>query len=264
MRRLLYLIPIMTMLGCAHQLERGLSEKDAQEAVVILRQHGIDAETRLEVDDKKGPSWDVAVKGGSDAVFEAWNVLRENGLPRNKEPGLTEVYANASLIPTAGEEKARLLVGLSGELAGTLRSIAGVVDAHVNVVLPDDNPLLDTSQQPPATASVLLQYQGNQPPLTEEEVKSLVAKGVQGLSPTEVSVVMKRVSEKQLPRRAFGPLLAQEWIVIGALGVSAITGLGALALVFISQRRQRVIKDLERQLKRALDADKLQSISAEV
>jgi type III secretion protein J len=263
MRRLLCLIPILTLLGCSHPLESGLSEKDAQEVVVTLRQHGIDAETKLDATDKKGSSWNVEVKGGSDAVVEAWNVLRENGLPRDKQPGLSEVFENAGMIPTAGEEKARLLVGLSGELASTLRSIAGVVDAHVNVVLPDDNPLLDKSQQLPATASVLLQYQGNQPPLTDNEVKSLVAKGVQGLSPTEVSVVMKRVSDQQLPRRIYGPLLAQEWILLAALTISAITGLGALVLVFVSQRRQRVIKDLERQLKRVPDSKGLESLKAE-
>jgi type III secretion protein J len=250
MRRLLCLIPIVVMLGCAHPLESGLSERDAQEVVVTLRQHGIDAETQLDAADKKGSSWDVEVKGGSDAVVEAWNLLRENGLPRDKQPGLSEVFENAGMIPTASEEKARLLVGLSGELAETLRSVAGVVDAHVNVVLPDNNPLLDKSQQLPPTASVLLQYQGAQPPLIDDEVKRLVAKGVQGLSPTEVSVVMKRVSDKQLPPRTFGPLLVQEWIVIAALTMCAITGLGALVLVFVSQRRQRLIKNLERELKR--------------
>jgi type III secretion protein J len=263
MRRLIYLMPIVMLAGCAHPLESGLSERDAQEVVVTLRQHGIDAVTKLDAGDKKGSTWDVEVKGGSDTVVEAWNVLRENGLPRDKEPGLEEVFANSGMIPTAGEEKARLLVGLSGQLARTLRSIAGVVDAHVNVVLPDDNPLLDKSQQLPATASVLLQYQGDQPPLKEDEVKSLVAKGVQGLNPTQVSVVMKRVSDKQLPRRTFGPLLEQEWTVIAALTLSAITGLGALVLVFVSQKRKHVIKQLELQLKRVPDSKALESLKAE-
>jgi type III secretion protein J len=115
-RRLICLLPLLILTACSRQLENGLTEKDAQEIVVVLRQHGIEAETQLDAADKKGSTWDVTVKGGSDKLVEAWNVLRENGLPRDKQSGLEDVYANAGMIPTASEEKARLLVGLSGEL----------------------------------------------------------------------------------------------------------------------------------------------------
>lgn len=263
MRRFIYLLPLLILAGCSRQLENGLNEKDAQEVVVTLRQHGIDAETQLDAGDKKGSTWDVTVKGGSDKLVEAWNVLRQSGLPRRKESGLEDVYANAGMIPTASEEKARLLVGLSGELERTLRSVSGVVDAHVNVVLPDDNPLLDKTQQLPATSSVLLQYQGDQPPLKADEVKSLVAKGVQGLSPDEVSVVMKKVNGVPIPPITYGPLLASEWTVLIALAISIITGVTALSLVFISQKRKRTIKKLERQLRNQGESKQLESVGVE-
>jgi type III secretion protein J len=96
MPRLIYLLPLLLLAGCSRQLENGLTEKDAQEIVVTLRQHGIDAETTLNAADKKGSTWDVTVKGGSDKVVQAWNVLRENGLPRDKESGMEEVFANSA------------------------------------------------------------------------------------------------------------------------------------------------------------------------
>src|SRR6185312_12407518 len=130
-----------------------------------------------------------------------------------KVQGLDDVFSSSGMIPTAGEEKAKLLTGLSGELTRTLQSMPGVVDARVQVVLPDENPLLDKSEQNPPTASVLLRYRGDRSPLTEAEVKSLVAKGIEGLSPDQVAVVLKKVEEHTLPPRYYGPLLVNEWIV---------------------------------------------------
>jgi type III secretion protein J len=138
------------------------------------------------------------------------------------------------------------MVGLAGELTNTLDSINGIVDAHVNVVVPDNGPLLDKSQQNPPTASVLVRYQGNQPPLTEAEVKSLVAKGVEGLTADNVSVVWKRVADKPLPARSYGPLLANEWTVLFALTFGGVTSAGSLALLFVNRRRKLQIHKLQR------------------
>jgi type III secretion protein J len=250
MLRAFCIVPVILLLAaCSRRLATGLSERDAQEIVVTLREHGIDAMTEMELGSKKDASgWQVNVRGGSDRVVEAWSVLRQNGLPREKDPGLKGVFANAGMIPTAGEEKARLMVGLAGELTNTLNSITGVVDAHVNVVVPDNNPLLDKSEQNPPSASVLVRYQGNQPPLTETEIKNLVARGVEGLALDNVSVVWKRVPDKPLPPRTYGPLLANEWVVLGALTFAGLTSAGALALVFVSRRRKLQIKELEQEI----------------
>jgi len=257
MLRAFYILPVILLLAaCSRRLATGLNERDAQEIVVTLRQHGIDAETEIEPSAKKGAStWQVNVLGGGDKVVEAWNLLSENGLPRRKDPGLEAVFANSGMIPTAGEEKARLMVGLAGELTNTLDSINGVVDARVNVVVPDTNPLLDKSQQNPPTASVLVRYQGNQSPLTEAEVKNLVAKGVEGLTPDNVSVVWKRVADRPLPPRTYGPLLANELVVLGALTLAGLTSVGSLALVFVSRRRRLQIKKLEHKIEKAALTD---------
>src|SRR5581483_4691101 len=114
---LLFLPILLLLAGCAStSLRTGLSEKDAQEIVVLLHDNGITAHAEKETGEKKDtPTWQVKVMGGSDRLTAAWRILAENGLPREQARGLQEVFASSGMIPTASEEKARLLVGLSGE-----------------------------------------------------------------------------------------------------------------------------------------------------
>src|SRR5580698_10944238 len=101
---------LLSVAACTRQLETGLTENDAQQIVVLLRENGINATTELDPSQKKdAAAWLVNVRGQSDTVVRAWKILNENGLPREKVKGLDDVFANSGMIPTAGEEKARLL-----------------------------------------------------------------------------------------------------------------------------------------------------------
>jgi len=250
MRRILFLLPVLALLSaCTRQLDTGLPEQEAQEMVVILRQNGMSAYAEVEPASKgESPTWQVRIPGNNDQLAAAWNVLHANGLPRDKAWGLSQVFSNVGLIPTAGEEKARLLVGLAGELTQTLRSLPGVIDARVHVVIPDNSPLLDKKDQSPTTASVLVRYRGDHPPLKEEEIRAFVAKGVEGLTPDNVSVIQMRVEDKPLPPSRLGPWATNEWVTMAALALSGITGLSALALMVVSKRRGLKIQKLERRL----------------
>ena len=96
----LFLFAIVFLSGCSRQLETGLTEQDAHQIVVVLRENGISAETVMESGQKKdGSSWQVSVRGQNDAVIRAWKILRENGLPREKVKGLDDVFANSGMIP---------------------------------------------------------------------------------------------------------------------------------------------------------------------
>jgi type III secretion protein J len=252
MRRVFYCCPLLVVCvlfvaGCSRQLETGLSESDAQQIVVLLRENGINASTELDPT-QKVPTWLVNVQGRSDTVIKAWKLLRENGLPREKVKGLDDVFANAGMIPTAAEEKARLMSGLSGELTRTLDSLPGVVDSRVQVVLPDVTPLIDKSEQSPPTASVLIQFRGSEPPLKESEVKSLMAKGVEGLTPENVAVVFKKVEVTPIPVEVLGPLSLSSWLELLAVGLAGVTSVGSLVVLGRSQQRKLKIKSLEKQL----------------
>jgi len=230
-------------------LQTSLTEEDAQEIVVLLNQNGIEASAIKAAGEKKGEeSWSVVVHGGDQNLARAWRVLEENGLPRQKDRGLEDVFSNSGMIPTATEEKARLLVGISGEISRTLKSIAGVVDAHVLVVLPDSSPLLDKSERTPPTASVLIKYRGSDLPLNEEDVKKLVARAVEGLQPENVAVVYKKVELKPIENRNLIPLFGNQEFLLAAIALLAILSVGCLALVARNRMQRSKIDKLEQQL----------------
>jgi type III secretion protein J len=253
LRKLALAACLLPLCGClSRDLQSGLSEQDAQEIVVVLKQSGLDAYPEREAggDRDSAPAWTVKVKGGSRNLLAAWQILQDNGLPRQKVKGLEEVFASKGMIPTASEEKARMLLALSGELTRTIKSVSGVVDARVQVVLPENSPLVDKSQWSPPTASVLVKHRGL-PPLSEDEVKNLVARGVEGLQPANVAVVYKSINAAPPPNRDITWYLSDAYIVAGALLLSMLTGVGALALVFRSRRQKAAIASLRRDLEEA-------------
>lgn len=239
------LLLVVLLTGCLkHPLSSGLTERDAQEMIVVLKENGLDATREVVAAERGAPTWTVFVRGGDQNVIRAWRILQENGMPRDPEKGLDQVFSNPGMIPSAGEERAKLLVGLSGEISRTLRSISGVADARVHVVLPENSPLLDKAQWVPPSASVFIKYRGNQPPLAEEAVKNLVAKGVEGLKAEEISVVMQKVRRPEDPAawQAWSPG-NQEFL---AASVVLLILCGAVAMALLAR-----IKHLKYQLERA-------------
>jgi type III secretion protein J len=233
-----------------HELQSELSEQDAQEIVVLLNENGIDASAVKAATEKKGEEkWAVVIRGGDQNLARAWRVLQENGLPRQKDKGLEDVFANSGMIPTATEEKARLLVGISGEINRTLKAVAGVVDARVLVVMPDSSPLLDKTERMPPTASVLIKYRGGSFPLTEDDVKKLVARAVEGLQPENVAVVYKRIDPKPIANRNLIPLLGNQEFLLASLFLLTISSMGCLGLVGKSRWQRSKIGDLEERLR---------------
>lgn len=225
-------------------LATGLTEGEAREIIVLLQDHGISADYQEVTKERAAPSYTVSVMGGSPSLVEAWRVMQENGLPRPKSAGLEDVYANPGLIPTAAQEKAKLLVGLSGEISRMLNSVDGVVDARVQVVLPDDNPLIDRSQWHPPSAAVLLKYQGAQPPLREDQIKALVAKGVEGLTPENIAVVFNKVQPKAPPAHDVFWLLENQQFVLALLVLLIVETLCLMIFLGKSRRQSKQIERL--------------------
>ena len=63
----------------------------------------------------KGPRFKIAVAPGD--ANDAWRILTDNHLPRHKDNGYAEVFATAGLIPTASEEKAKMMQAIEGEIS---------------------------------------------------------------------------------------------------------------------------------------------------
>jgi type III secretion protein J len=230
--------------GCLkHELQTGLNEHEAQEIIVLLKRNGLDATRQMVANGKESATWTVEVLGGNQNLVLAWRVLQENGLPRQKVKGLGEVFGASGLIPTAGEEKAKALVGLTGEITRTLNSVDGVVDARVHVVLPDNSPLVDRSQWNPTTASVLIKHRGVKLPLEETEVKTLVAKSVQGLTPEQVAVVYKSVPVMKNPPQDVEFFLGNQQLTLISVALMSVLAVVALFLSFrVRQLKGRLAK----------------------
>lgn len=208
------LVGLLALAGCKAEVLHGLDEPSANEVVVVLEQSGVAADKQPDPNAENG--WLVRVPSGSTSL--AWRVLQAQGLPRAKQEGFSSFYPSSGLIPTTQEERVLFQYATAQELRKSLLSVDGVVDARINLVLPD-KPRLRTANTPvePPRASVLIKFRPNdkgEPPLGLKEVRELIAGGVEGMSREHVAVIFSPELRSQAPIKA--PMLAQ----VGPVSVS--------------------------------------------
>ena len=119
----------------------------------------------------------------------ARTLLSANGL---STPGITgyEIFDRGTdFAVTDFDQQVKLTRALEGELARTIVSVRGITHARVHLVLPRREPFAHDRQH--AQASVMLTSPGRQMLSTEavQSVVNLVAAGVPGLRPQDVTVV---------------------------------------------------------------------------
>jgi type III secretion protein J len=218
----------LLLLACATaELASDLNESEAQEIVVVLQQYGLSPK-KVKIGEGKEATFTVVVPTSQSG--SANQILKKFELPRQTPKGLGEVFSEGGLIPTATEEKAKLLMALQGEIAHTLETVDGIASARVHIVLPERDPLAETQQSKPS-ASVFIKYRGEHLPLTVEEIKQIVAHSVDGLDTSEVAVVMKPIliDRSRLAAMTKGPggvLGIQETMII-------IIALAAVCLILV-------------------------------
>ena len=211
------------------------TESDAIEILDVLGQNGLEADKRA-VGEGEARRWEIVVDesffGGGEAAL-AVQVMRDHGLPRPEEP----VSEDNGLIPSERAEKLREQRRIRADIERQLRALPGVTLALVTVVLPQD-PTLELNPYP-ATASVVINYQGQTPAFSEQQVQNLVAKGVPNLKPQDVSVTMSAQNPRPVPQ---GELSARRRNnIMLAIGLGFVTLLSFfLALLLLRSRRQRV------------------------
>ncbi len=204
--------------GCTSEIYHGLGEQEANEMIVVLEQRGIEASK--DADPEGDAMW--VVKTPSHARVEAWRVLESEGLPRPAVRGVGEVYPSGGLIPTESEERALLQYTTAQELRRGLLKLDGVVDAHINLVMPKRARVqLPGTVPPKPRASVVLRYkaaaEAGAPPVSEDEVRQLVSWGVEDMEPESVAVVMKAES------RSLAPIKPAALSQVGPIAVSTGT-----------------------------------------
>jgi type III secretion protein J len=234
----------LALTGCSTNILSGVDERGANDATRALERAGIAAEKVSEDGTAAGGShFTLRVARGDGA--RALDLLRALGLPRERRQGLSETYAQPSLIPTPSEERARYVAALAGELERTLEEVDGVVNARVHLVLEESDALaVDAKPHTPARAAVLLTTRAGRPPIASEDVQRLVAGSVAGLDPAAVAVVVTVAplssTDTSPAVAAVGPLRvtpSSRGLLLGAIA----TGLGLLGvmagLLLVTTRR---------------------------
>jgi type III secretion protein J len=237
----------VALFGCTTGVLHGLDEGAANESLAALERAGIGAEKVADTGGGEGGlSSAFALRVSRGDAARALDVLRVRGLPRERRHGFAEVYGQASLIPTASEERARYLEATAGEIERTLETAEGIITARVHLVLEEIDPLaVDAKPRTTARAAVLIKAAQGRMPLSEGDVQKLVAGSVPGLEQRAVAVVVTAAPESAEsnlgPLAAVGPLRVTPssrapLITVLALGLALIGLLAALLLVVMRRR----------------------------
>jgi type III secretion protein J len=237
---------VLLLAGCKSELYTDLDQRQANEIVATLLQHGIAADRSFGKDDR------VSVSVDSSRFAEAVTILNDNGLPKQKFATLGDVFKRDGLVSSPVQESAQMIFALSQELSRTVSDIDGVLTARVLLVLPENDPLRE--KVVPSSASVFIRYRADMPiEHLVPQIKMLVANGVAGLSYDKVSVILVPVQTHDavashearaadLPRRVQGVRATitsfSDWPFYG-FGILAAALGGALSFV-LRRARQRI------------------------
>lgn len=235
----------LALTACSTNILSGVDERGANDASRALERAGIAAE-KVHEDGAAGGGGRFTLRVARGDGARALDLLRALGLPRERRQGLSETYAQPSLIPTPSEERARYVAALAGELERTLEEVDGVVNARVHLVLEESDALaVDAKPRTPARAAVLLTTRAGRPPIASEDVQRLVAGSVAGLEPTAVAVVatvapLSMSTDISPAVASVGPLRvtpSSRGLLVGAIATGlALLGLMA-GLLLVTTRR---------------------------
>ncbi len=220
LRALLLLACAFALVACSARVDLlgAVPEDEANEVLAALLKADIDAGKTA------GKEGMVGVQVSGLQVAQALQVLRDNGLPRERFAGMGQIFKKEGLISSPLEERARYIYALSQELSSTLSQIDGVLAARVHVVLPERGVAGEPGT--PATAAVFIKHQeGYNLDIIQPQIRRLVTNSIPGLSADRVSIVFV-ASQRRADEASQAPTAAHVWGF--QVAPSAVAGLQVL------------------------------------
>ncbi|HKY63647.1 MAG TPA: hypothetical protein VJR29_09530 [bacterium] len=189
---------VFLMTACGQEtLQQGLTEPEANEILVVLFQHGVNA-TKVMASTSEGTTYTIGVP--KDQIQSARRILVENNLPRARELGSEGICKEKGLIPTPEEEKCRKLLAKKGDIINSLQRVPGVIDADIVLNVPEISPFnTETGPDNRPTASAVLRVKKTQDgyEVTEARIQQFISKSVENLDPRDVSVIISYLPSPQ-------------------------------------------------------------------
>jgi len=180
-----YLAFSFLLAACGSKIEllAEVSESEANDVLAVLLNAGIDASK------KPGKEGMVSLDVNQSDVAKAIDVMRAEGLPRERFVKMGEVFRKEGMISSPLEERVRYIWALSQELSATVSQVDGVIKARVHVVLPERGSGGDPTL--PSSAAVFIKHKaGYNLEDVQAQIKRLISNSIPGLSAEKVSVVL--------------------------------------------------------------------------
>ncbi|MCI0572152.1 MAG: flagellar M-ring protein FliF [Myxococcaceae bacterium] len=224
---------LVALTACRARIHHGLTEREANELQTVLQEAGVDA--RKVPEEGKKPTWAIEVPDASAA--EAIRLLDALELPRPRLEGVARVLSSSSMVPTATEERLKELHLLSEQAALALQRVDGVSSAQVQLSLPP--PPRPGQPRAPAKAAAIVRVRPgamSQVAPLREDLRALVAGGVDGLSPDAVDLVLQETARPAVRKEGAGRSMTRMGLLALVLGVLALAASGGLAFLVLRLR----------------------------
>ena len=238
LRPAIALLACMLLAACTQVTMYGdLEERQANEVFAALLAANVDADKRTSLS-KTG--WEIRVDRSDFA--HAMQVLQARGLPRQQYLSMCDVFKKEGIASSSVEENARYLCSRQQELARTLASYPGVVEARVHIAMAQRDPLGGEAGDSSA-AVVIFQQPGASLESMQTRIKTVVKDGIEGLddiNKVSVEFVPMPGAPAVPQRQAPAAMSAANATSIGiGLGVAALLGLVWAGWGKLRQRRMR-------------------------
>jgi len=190
----------LSLVGCdrvSRARLTGVGDEQIANQVIAVLERATGSTQIAKEQQKKGSEWVILVP--TELLQDAravWDLYK----PRwERRASMGNYPAAQGMFPTPAEERARAQAALGGSIETALLAIDRVIDARVNVSLPETDSLRPNDRFVPS-ASVIIKYVASPPdatnelPIGESDVRQLIALSVPGLSPEKVKVTYSAVA----------------------------------------------------------------------